>query len=432
MRVGLRFPLLHSLSAGQRGAATQPPDQRTRSSVRVALAHRDFRVIWAGSFGTNIGRWMQTMVLGAFAYDVTGSPAYVGYITFAQLGPVLLVTLPAGVLADTRNRKSVIVVAQAGQAAATLLLAGLVAAGDPNRHVLLLAVFLTGTFYALYSPALAAVLPELVPQSALPGAISLNSMQQNLSRAVGPALNVVAYPALGTAGVLFINVGLTAVVVVAVLAVEFPSIAKPADRPRVLDGVRLVLSTPFYRRLMASMVVFSFFCLPFIGLMPVVAEDIVGIAPLSVGYWVFYSTFAVGAVVGSLLTGTLLEHRSRLRVGAMSLLAFAGMQACLSVRPPAWVSFIAVAGLGLSYMSFMTSMVTRLQEVLMPTTRGQVLAVWMVVVPGTVPVANLVAGPFIEVTSASAMLVVGALVAIALSWWLLRSAPLFASTAVAP
>ena len=67
-------------------------------TARSALAHREFRLMWLGSFASNIGTWMQTVVLGAYAFELTGSSAFVGALAFAQLGPLLLLSILGGAM----------------------------------------------------------------------------------------------------------------------------------------------------------------------------------------------------------------------------------------------------------------------------------------------------------------------------------------------
>ena len=73
-------------------------------SARAALRHRTFRWVFGGMFLTNIGTWMQNVVLGALAYDLTNSPTFVGVVLFAQLGPLLLLSVVGGALAVHRHK----------------------------------------------------------------------------------------------------------------------------------------------------------------------------------------------------------------------------------------------------------------------------------------------------------------------------------------
>src|SRR6187551_2708447 len=77
----------------------------TRGTARAALRHRSFRIVWAGTFASNVGTWMQNVLLGAYGYTLTHSTTYVALLFFAQLGPLLLLSNVGGVLADVLDRR---------------------------------------------------------------------------------------------------------------------------------------------------------------------------------------------------------------------------------------------------------------------------------------------------------------------------------------
>ena len=66
-----------------------------RGTAQAALRHRDFRIVWFGTFASNIGTWMQNVVLGAYAWDLTHKGSYVGVLYFGQLGPLLFLSMSA-------------------------------------------------------------------------------------------------------------------------------------------------------------------------------------------------------------------------------------------------------------------------------------------------------------------------------------------------
>ena len=83
------------------------PHRHRPGTARAALSYRDFRWIWLGLFASNIGTWMQNFTLPAYVEDRTESAALVGLLVFTQLGPLLLLSIPAGVLADRFPRRPV-------------------------------------------------------------------------------------------------------------------------------------------------------------------------------------------------------------------------------------------------------------------------------------------------------------------------------------
>src|SRR5687767_10493221 len=112
-------------------------------TIRAALAYRDFRIVFVGMALSFVGTWMQNFTLPAYVDDRTESAALVGLLVFMQLGPLLLLSLVGGVLADRFNRMRFLVTMQVVQMVVTIGLAALVATHSP-LWALYGAVLLTG------------------------------------------------------------------------------------------------------------------------------------------------------------------------------------------------------------------------------------------------------------------------------------------------
>ena len=168
--------------------STPLPQHRFRpGSARAALSYPDFRTMWVGSFASNIGTWMQNVVLPAYVYQRTGKASVVGLLVFAQLGPLLILAIPGGVIADRFDRRNWLIAMQTVQLVFSAALAPL-AAHDAPIWALFLVQLGVGIGNALNMPAWSAMLPTLVSRQDLPGAISLNSTMINGSRVVGPII----------------------------------------------------------------------------------------------------------------------------------------------------------------------------------------------------------------------------------------------------
>src|ERR1700722_11571637 len=154
----------------------------------AALRHRTFRIVFLGAFASNIGTWMQNVVLGAYAYDLTHSATFVGVIIFAQLGPTLVLPMVGGLLADKIDRKRFLIILSLEQLVFSLGVALVAASPHPSHVLLVIMVLGVGCGSAMFGPAYSAVLPGLVGKEDLPGAISLNSAQMNASRVIGPVV----------------------------------------------------------------------------------------------------------------------------------------------------------------------------------------------------------------------------------------------------
>ena len=153
-------------------------------TARAAIQHRTFRTVFLGAFASNIGTWMQNVVLGALAYDLTRSGVFVGIMTAAQLGPLLLFSMVGGMLADAFDRRKLLIALSVQQAIFSVILAGVTLPSSPNKVAMVGVVFAIGVGNALYAPVYSAVLPVLVPRRDIAGAISLNSVQMNSARVI--------------------------------------------------------------------------------------------------------------------------------------------------------------------------------------------------------------------------------------------------------
>lgn len=390
----------------------------TPGTAQAALSHRSFRIVWAGTLASNIGTWMQNVLLGAYGYALTHSATYVGLLFFAQLGPLLLLANVGGVLADLVDRRRLLLWAQAQQLVFSVVLAAIATAGHPSRVLLFLCVLVIGIGNALGAPALSAILPTLVPKADLPGAVSLQSVQMNLSRVIGPAIGAAIYTAAGAAPVFLINAGTYLFAIVALLVVDYPRhpIAHGAGiLDRLGEGFRVARADPLVRRVLITLTTLSLFSLTFLGLMPAIAAKNFGIAPRSVEYGVLYAVFGAGAALGAVSVGTWFAPFSKERLLRRALLAFAALLAAFALVRAAWAAFLVAPMLGYAYFVVITSLSTVLQSHIDDAVRGRVVALWIMGFGGTVPVGVLAGGVIAHETSITFVLLVGAGVAVLLA-----------------
>jgi len=390
-----------------------------RGTAQAALRNRDFRIFWGGTFASNIGTWMQNVLLGAFGYELTGSAVFVGILFFAQLGPLLFMSTVGGVLADVVDRRKLLIVTQLEQLVLSIVLAAMAASGDPSRVALVICVFAIGVGNSLSAPAIAAILPTLVPRADLPGAVSLQSVQMNLSRVIGPAIGAVIYSRTGAAPVFAINAGTYLFAVAGVILARYqpyaPGEVEERGLARLLSGFRLAWRTPLIRRILTTLVLFSFFSLTFVGLMPAIAADNFGIRPRSIEYGLLYAAFGLGAAAGAISVGTLFAGRSKAPIPRLGLIVFAGLLtafALLRTDAPAYpIGFV----LGFFYFLVITSLATVLQENVDDGIRGRIMALWIMGFGGIVPVGVLVGGFVASYTSVTLVMLIGAAAALILA-----------------
>ncbi len=387
-------------------------------SARAALAHRPFRLVWMGSLASNIGTWMQNVALGAFAYKLTGSSGFVALLGFAQLGPLLVLSIVGGLLADTIDRRWLLIGCQVEQMALSFVLAVLTRHDDPSKTLLFVCVLGIGVGNALNAPTFSAVLPQLVGKRDLVGAVSLQSVQLNLSRVVGPAIAGLVLPIVGASGVFAIN-GFTYIFAIGTLLMvtiprPYPSYGEQGLR-RLIGGFAVARRDRLVRRCLLTITSISFFCLPFIGLLPVIAGKNLGLDVEGAAYGVLFAGFGLGAALGAIAVGTVLVNRSRPLVVRVGLGLFGLSLGSFALLRDVRFAYPALFLVGLFYFGTVTSLSTVLQAHLEESVRGRVMALWIMGFGGTVPIGLLVGGLIAERTSVSTVVVGGAVMALVLA-----------------
>ncbi|MGH8978132.1 MAG: MFS transporter, partial [Acidimicrobiia bacterium] len=300
-------------------------------------------------------------------------------------------------------------------------LAALVLIDEPPKTALVALVFAIGTANSLGAPGLSAILPTLVPREDLQGAVALQSVQMNLSRVIGPAIGGFLYAAFDAAPVFAFNACTYGFAIIGLMWATYPRRvdAKVEERgvQRLLSGVRIVRRDPLLTQVLVTLFTFSLFSLAFVGLMPVIAEQNLGLDPKSAAYGVLYACFGLGAALGAITVGTVFAHRSKTKLLRPGFVAFAVVLAVFALlRTPA-PAYPVGALLGYVYFVVITSLSTVLQEDLEEHERGRVMALWIMGFGGTVPLGVLIAGAVEKVTSITAVLLVGSVWAIVLSAW---------------
>jgi predicted MFS family arabinose efflux permease len=162
---------------------------------------------------------------------------------------------------------------------------------------------------------------------------------------------------------------------------------------------------------------FSFFSLTFVGLMPVLADKNLGIAPKSEAYGLLYAAFGLGAALGAVSVGTMFARHAKVRLLRPGFVAFAILLSAFSLIRAAAPAYPVALLLGYAYFVVITSMSTVLQSYVSDAIRGRVMALWIMGFGGTVPVGVLLGGWLADHVSVTAVFLAGAVWALVLAWW---------------
>ena len=361
---------------------------------------------------------MQNVVLGALAYKIAHHSAlYVGLIMFAQLGPLLLLSMVGGVMADTMDRKKVLISLTVQQALFSVLLAFVVVGGNPSKTLLFVVVLIIGAGNALFAPTFSAILPVLVPREDLAGAISLNSVQMNASRVIGPAIGAFLYASWGAPWVFVLNAVSYVAVVVVIARAELPPPPGSGTQGlhRLLEGVHYSREDRVVGRSLVTIFLFSLLSLPFITLMPSIAGHALHIDPKTTGYGMLYATFGLGAVVGALSIGTVFVRFDMARLTRVGLVGFAVALFVFGLLRSPVPAYPVIFCVGAVYFAVITSLSTVLQADLNDAVRGKVMALWIMGYGGTVPFGGLAGGALVDRFGTTPVITGGAIAAVALA-----------------
>lgn len=396
------------------------------TGVRHILAHPGLWPVYVATLCVTGGQWIQNVVLAAYAYDVSGSAIVVGLVVLAQLGPLFLVGLPAGAVADAVDRRRLLRISVFSQAGTAALIALASAAPGGRIGLLIVPAIACGIAQTFFLSSYTSLLPLLVPADDLRQALALNSALLSMARVVGPAIGAALYALWGQVVPLAIVAALYGMVAVILRKIP-PLVERTPRQPLSLRGMtagfRVVRRDAEIRRILTTIALFSLICLPFLNQMPVVAAQALGVGTKDGSYSLIFIAIGVGSLIGGLMIGTILLRVNMVMLSRWLLFAFGILLGLLAViRSLPW-GLATMVALGLAYFGVITTLITRLQMYLADEVRGRVMALWFMGFGGLLPVGAALAGPLIDHTSVSVMILIGAAVAIPLGWYVGRPAP---------
>lgn len=175
-----------------------------RSSWKV-LRHREFRLYFIGSLGSNLGTWLQNTAQVLLAYQLTRSVFAVGVMISAQFAGSLFLGPWAAVLADRIGGRRMLIVIQVFSAAVAGFIALLQARGQLNEHFLLIGALGLGLAFTFALPVQTALISRLTPSADTEAAMAMNSVSYNAGRALAPAICIAVVTVIGFAWAFALN-----------------------------------------------------------------------------------------------------------------------------------------------------------------------------------------------------------------------------------
>jgi MFS family permease len=368
---------MSSLSAEASVTAGAPPT--TWAPLHIAL----FRWLWIGALVSNLGTWMQTVGAQWLLVHEPNAATLVSLVQTAQALPVVLLALPAGVLADSFDRRRMLIGVQGFQAVVALLLTVLTATDRMTPSLLLTLTFALGAGSAIQAPAYAALVPDLVPRRLIPGASVLGSINVNMARAIGPALAGVIVARAGVPAVFALNVATFVVFGVILLAWRHRA-DTPGDEPflpALLAGGRYVRHSPVVRRILLRCAMFVIPANVLWALLALVARERLGLG--AGGYGIMLAALGVGSIAGAFVLSRASARMSPNTMAASAMVLYAAALLILISTPTAWLGVLALLPAGVAWVGVLSTLNATLQTFLPVWVRARGLAAYQLVMFGS-------------------------------------------------
>ncbi len=292
--------------------ADEPPSTPWLHGALVPFRTPLFVELWVASLTSNFGTMFQTVGAAWLMTTLARSADLVAFVQAATALPIMVLSVPAGAIADIWDRRALMLIAQIGMLLAGALLTLLAYRAALTPWSLLGFTFLLGCGSALYGPAWQSSVGEQVPVAQVPAAIALNSLGYNIARTVGPAIGG-AIVAMGGVAVTFLCNTLSYCALIVVLARwRRPSV--PATLPpesigaAIGAGLRYARLSPSIRMVLVRSSLFAFLSSALWATLPLVARDLLAGGALTYGF--LLGAFGGGAVIAALAITSLRRRYS--------------------------------------------------------------------------------------------------------------------------
>jgi len=317
-------------------------------SITAPLRHSVFRRIWLASLLSNLGLLIQGVGAAWAMTQMTSSADKVALVQTALMLPIMLISMPAGAIADMYDRRIVALVSLGIALSGATALAVLAWLNLVTPQILLTFCFIVGSGNALFGPAWQSSVSEQVPAETLPSAVALNGISYNIARSFGPAIGGVIVATAGAVAAFAANAALYLPLLVVLFLWRRTS--EPSRLPReklnraMVSGVRYIANSPAIRIVLVRTLVTGIIGGSVSALMPLVARDLLHGGAQT--YGIMLGAFGMGAVIGALNVAEVRKRMSgeaAIRACALSM-GGAIAAVALSREPVLTAASLVVAG----------------------------------------------------------------------------------------
>ena len=381
------------------------PRERDRRRF-PALGIRNYRLFWIGGVLTNNGRWNQYVASYFVVYQLTESAAWVGMAGFSSFIPMLVTNPLAGYVSDRFDRRRVLLATNALNAAVAAALAVAWGSGVRSIGVWMTLLLVGGTFYGIQLPTWQSFVAECVPRRHLRNAITLNSIQFNAARTVGPAVGGLLIGTFGPGWALAVAAASYGPVLVALLRIDPSALHRPGQAAAPSSGralvvgeyrssIRYVRGKPGIRAAIITVALISTAGQPIVQQIVVFAEEVFEVSPFWFG--MLGSAQGIGALVSAPLVAGELSRLRRSRIQLFATTGYGSAIVLFALAPSFWVGYVGLGLIGAMHLTSATNLNSTVQLQVDDAFRGRVMAIYLMGVLGLAPFANLLMGWLISV-----------------------------------
>ncbi|UPK04245.1 MFS transporter [Bradyrhizobium sp. 170] len=331
----------------------QPKRSRLATDgIAAPLRHAVFRRIWLASLVSNLGILIQGVGAAWAMTQMTSSADKVALVQTALMLPIMLISMPAGAIADMHDRRIVALVSLGIALVGATVLTVMAWLGLVTPNILLALCFVVGSGMALFGPAWQASVSEQVPAETLPAAVALNGISYNIARSFGPAVGGIVVATAGAVAAFAVN----AVLYLPLMVVLFlwNRTHEPSRLPRerlnraMVSGVRYIANSPSIRIVLIRTLVTGVIGGSISALMPLVARDLLHGGAQT--YGIMLGAFGMGAVFGALNISEVRRRMSGEAAVRACTISLAGAIAAVALSNSAILTAIALVLAGAVWM----------------------------------------------------------------------------------
>jgi MFS family permease len=394
--------------------------------------HRNFRLFWTGMLISLIGTWMQSVGEAWLVLQLTHDPVALGIVAACAFGPVLVLGLFGGIVADSVSKRKALYVTQVVAGLLALTTGTLVATGVVQVWMIYVIALLLGVNSSFDMPIRQSFVVEMVGREDVAKAVALNSAVFNMSRIVGPAIGGLTIAAFGIAPLYYLN-ALSYIAVIYSLwrmrpeefhSVPHMEVVRTARGiiDRLVEGLRYVRNNEQILLAISILTVVSTFSMNFNVLGPLLAANVLHGDADTYGFLMAAS--GAGSLAGALLIA-FGARPTMLRLITGTFVAGIGL-VLLSLSSSVGPDLVLMFVIGWGTISMAATCNTIIQLNVPDVLRGRVMSVYTTLFAGTTPIGGLFSGAVAAAAGVSAALGIGGIVALgssAVGYWRMPQRP---------